>query len=204
MADPLQLTDKVAEGNGSLVYAHPTIPGRLVKVMKDDHAAERRGLLTRPQKRKFGAFREWAVEYDHYLTLIARTGGCPAYQAGFYGFEETRFGVGQVVEKISDEGSDDLARTIGELVKGGGDKGVAQNLLDGFFQAIEKDRAIYRDIHLWNLCVVHRADGTPDRLVAVDGIGEFTVFPLRSYSNKAYRSWHARRWREVAAEIERL
>ena len=199
----LDLTDqrlRLASGGGRVVYQHPDDPTSVVKV---HHAPDPNlGLLRRlrPATRRFGPFRESYVEYKHYVSALNRHGRCPDYLPEFRGFVDTSQGIGQVFQKVSDAGSDALAPTIAEETATG--RSDAERLVREvrrFFAAIKRDRVIFRDLSLRNICVVHDAKGEITRIIAVDGLGDFTLIPVRSLFATAYDRWHAKAERKFLA-----
>lgn len=199
LSDP---TLRLAVGGGRVVFQHPGNPTSIVKVHRDPYIEP--GLIRRlrPSTRRFGPFRESYVEYKHYVAAMNRHGSCPEYLPEFRGFVDTTLGIGQVFQKVSDDGSEDLAPTVAKVIASGrfdGERLVAE--IREFFAAIKRDRVIFRDLRVENICVVHDAEGGIRRIIAVDGLGDFTLFPMRSIFATAYDTWHAKAERKFLAAI---
>ncbi|WP_114964327.1 YrbL family protein [Alkalilacustris brevis] len=179
----------VAHGSGSLVFNHPEHDKLLIKVFRSRDKPAKVSDYLRPTKRRFGAFREWYVEYEHYLRLLKRTGKCPDYLPRFYGFENTNLGPGQLVEKIVDVDSGRMSRTVSQYLRP--PPCSVEELhapLVELLRKIQRDGAVFRDLNLSNICVVMRGD-TPTRLVVVDGLGEFTMILARSNFRWIHSLW---------------
>ena len=201
----LNLSDprlQLACGGGRLVYQHPEDPTSIVKVHRVLQGKLGPLRKLRPAARRFGPFRESYVEYKHYVSAMNRHGRCPEYLPEFRGFVNTTRGIGQVFEKVSDDGSDNIARTISDEIATGRFDG--ERLLSEvrrFFAEIKRDRVIFRDLSIDNMCVVHDAQGRITRIIAVDGLGDFTLIPIRSLFATAYDAWHAAAERKFLSRI---
>ena len=187
----LAAENRLTAGSGSYVFQHPHDDGLLLKVFKPGASKQSLKSVFQPEKRRYGRLREWFVEYHHYIACLHRKGRCPDYLPRFCGFTDTSLGPAQVVEKISDEASSSLALTMKQyLAAPDADTDAVFSLSARLFDAFGRDRMIFRDLNLSNICVVRDGGGTPERLVVVDGLGDFTLIPLRTYSDTAYRKWH--------------
>ncbi|WP_342069862.1 YrbL family protein [Yoonia algicola] len=183
--------DRIAKGGGRDVYQHPDDDGLLVKIYRPKPKRFRLGAYFEAETWRYGRYREWYVEYKHYIACLNRRGNCPSYMPELRGFCDTSLGLGQLVQKISDEGSPTLSTTLKHLKK-------LQEisfeeiapLVEQLFQDFGDDKVIFRDLTPSNICVLRDADNKPLRLVVVDGLGDFTYIPLRSYFDVAYRIWH--------------
>ena len=142
------------------MYQHPEDPTSIVKVHRVLHGKLGPLRKLRPAARRFGPFRESYVEYKHYVSAMNRHGRCPDYLPEFRGFVDTTLGIGQVFQKVSDAGSEDLAPTIADEIATGrfdGERLISE--VRRFFAQIKRDRVIFRDLSVQNICVVHDAQG---------------------------------------------
>ena len=192
----------LAKGGGSLVFQHPERPDWLIKVFRPKRSPNRWRRL-RPMRRKYGRMHEWMLEYDHYIRTLHRIGHCPDYLPRMFGFADTSLGPGQVVEKVTDAGSPEMARTVRQYIAEGGEWPPLERAIERFFDQVGRDRVVFWDLSPSNLCVVADRAGRPVRLVAVDGLGERTLIPLRSSVGWARAIWHAQSRRRFLAEARR-
>ena len=184
------------------MYQHPEDPTSIVKVHRVLHGKLGPLRKLRPAARRFGPFRESYVEYKHYVSAMNRHGRCPEYLPEFRGFVDTTLGIGQVFQKVSDAGSEDLAPTIADEIATGrfdGERLISE--VRRFFAQIKRDRVIFRDLSVQNMCVVHDAQGEITRVIAVDGLGDFTLIPIRSLFATVYDGWHAAAERKFLSRI---
>ncbi|SIT90555.1 PhoP regulatory network protein YrbL [Yoonia rosea] len=195
--------DRIAKGGGRDIYQHPDDDGLLIKIYRPKKKRFRLGAYFELETWWFGGYREWYVEYKHYIACLNRRGNCPLYMSELRGFSDTSLGLGQLVQKISDEGSPGLSITLRHVAK---QQEISFDdiapLVDQLFQDFGDDKVIFRDLNPSNILVVRDADKRPLRLVIIDGLGDYTYIPTRSYSRIAYRLWHKHEKSKVLAYLQ--
>ncbi|MBY5974484.1 PhoP regulatory network YrbL family protein, partial [Ferrimonas balearica] len=111
----------LTQGKSRIVYQHPAFDSLLIKVVRPGCRDEERFENARPRRYsvwRFGGMRVWAREYDEYIALLWRTRELPDYISRYFGFCQTNFGPGMVVEKVlGPDGS--MAQTLESLLKEG-------------------------------------------------------------------------------------
>ncbi len=189
----------LAIGAGRAVYQHPDDPNSIIKIYHDQSEPQ----SLRSEARQFGYLREAFVEYKHYITVLYRHGSCPPYLPEFRGFVTTSIGIGMIFEKIMDEGQASLAMTLQHALHDDNiDKKALRFLIVSFCEEFGRDRVVFRDLMPRNICVVRNKDNTVKRLVAVDGLGDFTLIPLRQKFKTAYWYWHRKVTGRLLANLD--
>ena len=193
----------VAKGNGSLVFDHPDDPHTLLKVPRERTPKKLRRRLSaalRPDKRRFGKYREWHREYEEYIAAIRKAGALPHCLPVPRGFVQTSIGPAFAVEKITDEGSNDMALTVKDYLATH-DPEPLRAPLARFFEDVARYRLVFFDLKLHNQCVVRDASGVPVRVVSIDSIGESTLFKFRRWSTTAHSYWLNRERRAFMEKV---
>lgn len=177
----LQLdTPRLARGGFRDIYQHPERGHLLVKVVraagKAEASPDRRwsGVL-----RRYGIYTPYVREMKEYLAAYVRFSGCPPHIQQCYGFVETNFGLGMVVEKLC--GADgELAPNMAKILKAQGIDSRIWGLYEAFHEAVRKHQLIINDMHPSNVVLAN--EGGKERLVLVDGLGEKAFIPFRTMS----------------------
>lgn len=186
MAAPLQLDAPPLAGGGFReIYQHPGEADLLVKVLRPAAA----GKAPMGALRRYGIYTQYVREIREYLAVRARNPECPAILQKCYGFVDTSRGLGMVVEKLSG-GDGKLAPNIATVARTGGISSRLWELCKGFYEEVRRHDLVIGDLNPRN--IVWAVEGGRDRLVLVDGLGEKTFIPLRSFS-RAYNRYQIER-----------
>jgi hypothetical protein len=198
----------IAEGRSRAVYAHPSAPDLLIKVMLPHYVEARstrsKSILKRMTSpwRKFGPY---AIFYRETRETIHATRAVhPDYSfplpfARSYGFIWTNRGLAQVVERIgSTDGT--LAPTLKQLVEEGRFTADHAAILDAFFDICMEKGIVVGTVHADN--IVYQ-DGA-QRFVCIDGFGDKNTIPIHEISRFANRLKLQRARRKLARAIRGL
>jgi hypothetical protein len=178
----------LAAGGFCEIYQHPHQEDVLVKVLRPSAMAQQ------PERpfgglRHYGRYARYARELREYLAVRARTAECPDILQTCYGFVDTDRGLGLVVEKLT--GSDgDLAPNVAAVARTRGINTRLWELCEGFYAEVRRHQLVISDLDPVNM--VYAANGGRERLVLVDGLGERTLIPLRTFS-RAYNRYQTER-----------
>lgn len=196
----------VASGGGRDVYRHPGDTETLIKIFREARRSTAKKVtdVVRYEKLRYGRYREWYVEYEEYIALLARTGRVPDFIAEYRGFTQTSLGPGQLVESIRDEGTGDLSLSVAAAAGAGVPIEMLEARLREFFAASKAACAVYRDLNTSNLLAVRDRHGAVTRVVCIDGLGDFTLIPVRKWSRRAYEIWHARASQRCLFQVRSL
>src|SRR5438105_4253154 len=168
----------VAKGKSRLVFAHPTDPNLIIKVMKPEHFEEdRQDTGWKKWIRPAHPFRMFAKEVHEQLVLIGEGEKIDKYLARIHGFCETDFGLGILVQAMRGPNGK-LAPTLARLIRKGRFTPTVRNDLDDFC-----NRLLVSDINCGRLMiqnVLYAIDesGT-QRFVLVDGYGSSACFSFK-------------------------
>ena len=133
------------------------------------------------------------------------SGGIPDYLPEIRGFTATSHGVGQVLEKITDDGSDEIAANLKQALEQGlVSKETAMDLAQVLFDKFARDKIVVRDFHAANLCLVRTTDGQARKLVLIDGLGEPTLIKARTIFPILHKRWRAKALRRLNAECDSI
>ena len=198
----------VATGRSRAVYAHPSAPDLLIKVMlrryvdaNSTHSKTLRKRIT-ARWRKFGPYAVFYREMKE--TIRATRAAHPDYDfplpfARSYGYIWTSQGLGQVVERIaSADGA--LAPTLKQLVKE--DRFTADHAaaLDAFFNVCMEKGFVVGAVHAHNIVYQDSAR----RFVCIDGFGDKNTVPVHELSRFANRLKLKRARRRLSRTISGL
>lgn len=176
----------VANGGYRLVYEHLDYPGLLIKVVRPDKIGDD-GQNTRKAKRfkiprRMGGFRQTHREITEFLAFQSkrknRTAQLPISR--IYGFVDTELGLGMLSEKLTGP-QGGLAPTLQSLVRSKEFSLRHRDLLEAFFQDVEKNHICLTDLTPANIVFAGNKDAD-GRFVAIDGLGCKTLIPLRDWS----------------------
>lgn len=170
-----------AEGARRLVFAHPSDPNRLIKVVKPSARPSWRVRLSS----RYGRHKSHGIELAEYLVLRSRIDNDPPVVAPFHGLVETDLGLGLEVERMADrEGR--LAPNLRDLVV---ERGPAPHLvdeMDAMIQLLARHHILVSDLKPLNVVVAWWKNR--HRLVIIDGLGEKNTLSLRPFS-RAVNRW---------------
>ncbi len=158
----------LARGRSRLIFDHPQQPNRLLKVISPEKRARaHKKFVLRPSRRRFKALRGTFAELEEYLALLARNEKLPEFLPRFFGFVDTSFGPGQIVEKICLDGND-LAPALSSWRDTDLQEKDVAELLDNLLQEIERAGMMASDLSANNIVIARQP---VLRLVVVDGFG---------------------------------
>lgn len=209
MLDPItayyDLSDAtpLSQGQSRIVYQHPLHNGLLIKVVRPGSQDERRyynARLRRFSVWRFGGMRVWAREYDEYIALLWRARAMPDYISRYFGFCQTNFGPGMVVEKVmGPDGT--MARTLKELLSDARySTAQLHGLVDTFFDDLIGSDAVVSGLHLGNVVL---REGPAPKLVLIDGLGDIVLIKTKMLSRRLRRRSLDRRRARFHAQIDK-
>lgn len=182
----------LAQGQTQFVYPHPDVPGVLVKTMQS-RPRKRRSL--RYSAWRYGTFRLWHREYSEYISLLARTGAHFRRLPRYYGFCETSNGPGFLTQYL--KGPDGgLAPILRKVLDNARDKDHLLALradVEALITDLSTNDVVFGDLTSKNLVVV---GPDQDQLRIVDGLGTYTLIPIKQFSRYANNHSIAR-WRGI-------
>lgn len=185
----------LAQGQTQFVYPHPDIPGVLVKTMKP--RPPRRPSL-RYSAWRYGKFRLWHREYSEYISLLARTGVHFRRLPRYYGFCETSNGPGFLTEHLRGPGGG-LAPILRNVLNDARDKDHLMALradVEALIKDLSTNDVVFGDLTSKNLVVVGQ---DLDQLRIVDGLGTYTLIPIKQFSRYANNN-SISKWRRSLLE----
>ena len=180
----------LAEGARRLVFAHPSAPTRLIKVVKP---AARPSWRVRLSSR-YGRHKSHGIELAEYLVLRSRIDNDPPIVAPFYGLVETDLGLGLEVERMVDRNGG-LAPNLRDQVVEQGPAPQLVDEMDAMIHLLARHHIVVSDLKPLNVVVAWWKDR--DRLVIIDGLGEKNTLSLRPYSRTINRWNLARSGRRI-------
>lgn len=185
----------LAQGDTQFVYPHPDIPGVLIKTMKP--RSPRRQSL-RYSAWRYGKYRLWHREYSEYISLLARTGAHFRRLPRYYGFCETSNGPGFLTEYL--RGPDGgLAPILSKVLNNARGKDHLLALradVEALIKDLSTNNVVFGDLTSKNLVVVGPGQ---DQLRIVDGLGTYTLIPIKQFSRVANNN-SISRWRRILLE----
>jgi len=165
-------------GTTRRVYRHPQDPALLVKVPSRQEEERRRA--NRPAWKQ--RFKPTGIanitnlrEMAEIIRLNPEALPCPPHIFCFIGLVATNYGWGQVV-KAETEASGAYAPTLESIAQ---DSARYQKPLEQFITWAKTTPAVFIDLEPWN-CVLAKRKGE-QQIVLIDGIGEKTIIPFRTY-----------------------
>lgn len=188
----LKLRDRhpIAQGHKRFVFAHPTDPGLLIKVLQPDVVAERwRGKRPWYKGGRYGQYVSLQRELSEYLALAVRfPNGVPVLQR-LFGIVDTDYGIGVVVEKLTGRDGG-LAPTLIDLALREGVTPQILKRVEQFRDELLDYGVIVGKLHDKNLVLAQR--NGEERFVMIDGYGEKAAIPINVWSSRLNAA-HTRR-----------
>ncbi|SFX09143.1 YrbL family protein [Marinospirillum alkaliphilum] len=169
------------KGSARHIYQHPHDKNLLVKVLIHQPYATRPGSLKEWRHELRFRFKHLCVlrELNEYVRIksIATESSIFPHLASFRGFADTDLGPGIIVEAQKDQYGK-LAPTYTELLKTGRFDAQAAADLEAFFQTYKASSLVMSDLTGRN--IVYAWQGDCHRFMIIDGLGDKTLFPIRS------------------------
>lgn len=168
----------LARGASRLIYAHPSDPALLVKVMRaeflEQRKAARNWLDRRKPTRMVSIF---AKEMREQLVLLSRGEEIERFMARVYGFRDTDMGLGMLVKAA--RGTDGkLAPSLMRLIRENRYNADIERDFERFCQLVLDSGVTLADANPGN--IVHEA-AEGGRFVLIDGYGEGALFPVKGF-----------------------
>jgi len=206
---PLDLSNAqvLARGADRYVFQHPNEPALLIKVI--NMAAYNAYLERKPFKRFYkqfqreSAYRVYLNEISEYITTTTVPSGVwNVPMSRVVGLAQTTLGLGQLVEKISDDDGQ-LAPTLASIIARKGISADLSTRLDAFFEDLIDAHIVINDLSAKNIALGRNADGKSG-MYLIDGFGVLPLIPLYAWSKRLnkyrmrhkYTAWRARIQRE--------
>lgn len=192
----LQLTGQkpLASGTWRLVFQHPGEKDRLVKVMRaDGKVAHARKSWYKIASRE-GPYLLFLRELHEFVVAKAHSTGPRLPVPHCFGLVDTEFGLGVVVEKLTDR-TGALATTLYAKFKEFGVTPHYEKLCFDLVDEINRHRIILVELRLRNIVIVEDEAGK-ERLMLVDGFGDSSLFPLHAWSEFANTRRNLRKCRK--------
>jgi hypothetical protein len=193
LIEPLYLdpADEIARGGARRIFRHPTHPELLIKTLLERSREKAmkwpRSLRPSPQ------FMSFERETTGFLVAFSESGSPCPFIAPVVGFVETNHGLGMVVRAVtSDDGN--LGRTLQQIAEEDGIAPTVERAIERFLEWAAGTRVVIHDLSPRNLVMGSR------ELTLVDGFGDRTLIPVRTYSSllnargNAQRIAMLRRW----------
>jgi len=165
-------------GTTRRVYRHPRDPALLVKVPSRQEEERRRA--NRPAWKQ--RFKPTGIanitnlrEMAEIIRLNPEALPCPPHIFSFVGLVATSYGWGQIVKAERDENGD-YAPTLESIAQ---DSSRYEKPLQEFIAWVKTAPIVLIDLEPWN-CVLAERNGK-QQIVVIDGMGEKTVIPLRTW-----------------------
>ncbi|MEP2784411.1 MAG: YrbL family protein [Pseudoruegeria sp.] len=177
----------LAQGSGRVIYQHPEEAGALVKVFKPRTKPLGLSYKCRPIKRRFLTLKTAYLEYEEYISALARLNEMPSYLPSMMGFVNTNLGLAMVVERV--DGPDgNLAPSLHKYLLNEGLSPSLVSQVNSLVDQLKKHRIVVFDLTARNI-VVGACPENGTKLMVVDGLSENTFIRLKSYSRWAFETW---------------
>lgn len=176
----------VASGNNSAVYRHPDEPSILVKVVRPEAVRRQKahwGFL-RGRRRRFFHLKNFMRVLEEQVAYAAAEGHPSQHLEEVVGLVDTDIGPGLAVR--CETFRNDIAPTIGSLMKSRRLDRSILALLEEFFHWLERSPLVVNELGIDNLVLSDRQPGRL-RIVLIDGYGENAAIPLKSWSQSLNR-----------------
>lgn len=198
----LELSDNglLLRGNKVLVFAHPTKPDRLVKVIHPRLAGGyKRRLAWLKRNRRHGSF-QWLIRaMTEYLVYQCRDKTVLGIMPVIHELVRTNYGFGLVVERINNyDGT--LSPTLKDVVQQEGLTPQLASMASRLCDTLIEHHVIVSDFKGENLLVVENPKGDR-RLIVIDGFGERNAIPLSSWFKQWYRLRARKRCRRMLRSL---
>ncbi len=198
----LSLCKPVAKGAKKLIFYYPNDNDLLIKVLKPFKKSKEKNIIfdTISKLRQWYIVRLFYREIREYgkLKRSVNSGLCKHIPA-FYGIADTNYGKGMIVEAIKEKDGG-LCQTLKERLKSGNVQKDHILLLQEFFDNLTVSDIVAGDINSANL-VLACHDGE-NKFVMIDGLGDKTLIPFRSWFPGNKRSFLEKKYIKLKARIE--
>lgn len=206
MADTLKLAHlrPFAAGSTRFVYRHPDDPDLVVKVIRPELVARRFGKDARMRisRRRYRQFLIFLREVREHLAVYAHDESGRHFMQSIVGFVETDLGLGLVARAV--RGHDgELAPTLEALVCENRFTDAVRRDLERLVEQVRASEVVVADLNPTNIVYGWDAEHG-DHFVLVDGLGEKTLIPVRSFSRRLNRIGKERFIRRLYCDIARL
>lgn len=201
----IQLKDRkpLTHGRSRLVFEHPDDSDLLVKVIRPEVVEDRFGSNTKwyKKRRRFGKFISYIREIQEFLAVSESRADSAPFLQRIVGFTRTDIGLGLVLEAIRwTDGS--LAPNLAQLIRNDHFDARAQQALKTFLDEILNSAVIISDLNLGNIVYTY-CEKRGYYFVMIDGIGNNSILPLKSFSRRINRRSKLGRFKYLYDRIER-
>ncbi len=203
--EPMQLGDlqPLAKGTYRSIYPMPGRDDLMIKVMHPAKPNPRKRIRnwikgnSRNQRFRF-LFRE----YDYYLKLkiIQEQRQEPLPVSNLMALVQTDKGLGMVVEKIGPTG-EGIGKTVQSLQQSGAFSAHHLLLINRLIQQIRDWDMLVNDLNPGNIVLNERGD--EDRFVIVDGFGDSSFIPIKSFVRPVNSRSLSKKFAELATFLEK-
>jgi len=180
----LPIDQKLAQGGGRMVFAHPENPDVVIKIARSKKVQRNplRKLFSRSAA--FGPIWNSYVEIREYTRSVSYARRASKIYAQFLGFVETSQGTGAMFEAVrAPDGQ--LATTLYRHTEQHGHEPAMEDAIRALWAEIKETWLVISDRAMANLVVT--GDATNGyHLTIVDGVGDRTLIPLKVWSKKIY------------------
>ncbi len=191
----------IATGKWRDVYLHPTDEARVLKVHRKDRSpAAKRARHWYSRVLPLSRFDANAKDMRQYLRVAQNTPGILNLICPLFGYAETTRGRALVAARVCDDDGRTSA-TLRTYVLNNGLAGIAPALED-FFEAFATHHIPVEDPTAHNILVRRCDDGL--KLVIVDGLGDPTLIPYKTFSKSANRRKLMRKKVKLLAKLQVL
>lgn len=198
----LRDNDLLLRGNKVLVFAHPSHPRRLIKVIHPQATGKKRWLASLKSNRRQGSF-QWLVRtMAEYLTYQCRNKAALDLMPIVYELVQTNYGFGLIVESIRNHDGT-LAPTLSDVIQKEGLTTDLEFMVNRLCDTLIDHHIIVSDFKGENLLVVENPKGRR-RLIVIDGFGERNAIPLSSLSKSWYGVRARKRCRRMLVSLAEL
>lgn len=176
----LKAAKPFASGGNRLCFVHPDDPARCIKVRRPDFSLKKlRSRKRFPKNLKPLSSFDDNLEEFRVMTQIERRLGEEAFEliSRCYGFENSDLGKGLTSELIRDEAGT-ISHTLKQYLWDNGYTEDCQRAVAAFGQRWVEICIPSRDLILHNVVVQRDVDGTIQRLVVIDGLGNPNILPF--------------------------
>jgi hypothetical protein len=143
-----------------------------------------------------------AREIEEYRALHLRGLDRLPFVQRFVGVVETDFGVGMVVRKVRDRDGR-LAPTVSAVVERIGLTDELRAQIADLFAEVIRHHVVFGDIRSINILQAND-DEHGNRLVIIDGLGDYLWLPVNTWSRLAYRIYCERRLARAMEKLESI
>lgn len=187
----------IASGGKSDVYEHPQYRDILVKVIRERRVQYRLAKMI-GRRRRFGYILDYLRCIEQQAAVWASEGDSARCLERAHGFIATDYGIGLLVnaERLGEE----LAPTLGSLVRNGQMNDSLTNKLYQFFNLLIDSPVVINDLAFENVVLSEEPDGVT-RFILIDGYGDTAFIPIRSWSNWVNRRSKIKACNHIRAKL---